>query len=75
MTVPKYIPFRKGDDEQQYFKRLGYKQSGAADGGLESTDTFVSRMQACVLLYAAITQSDNPQNPHGLPAGWAYVAR
>ena len=27
------------------------------------------------MLYAAITQSDNPANPHGLQHAWAYVAR
>ena len=32
-------------------------------------------LQGYVLLLAAVTQSDNPANPHGLAQGWAYLAR
>lgn len=41
----------------------------------ESTDEYVGRMQGYLLLLAAITQSDNPANPHGLAQAWAFLAR
>lgn len=41
----------------------------------ESTDDYVGRMQGYVLLLAAVTQSDNPANPHGLSQAWAWLAR
>ena len=33
------------------------------------------RPQGYLRFYAAITQSDNPRNPHGLRHAWAYLAR
>ncbi len=41
----------------------------------ESTDDYVGRMQGYLLLLAAMTQSDNPSNPHGLSQAWSYLAR
>jgi integrase len=32
-------------------------------------------LQGYLRFYAAITQSDNPRNPHGLRHAWAYLAR
>ena len=41
----------------------------------ESTDEYMGRMQGYVMLYAAMTQSDNPANPHGLQHAWEYLSR
>jgi hypothetical protein len=41
------------DNDRDYYKLLGYIES---EGGIESTDDYVSRMSAYVTLYAAIIQ-------------------
>jgi nucleoporin GLE1 len=71
--VPAYYKLRSGGDEAQYLRLLGYKIGD--DGSRESTDDFVGRAQGYVMLYAAMTQSDNPRNPHGLGQAWGYLAR
>lgn len=78
LTVPKYVVFRQGADEDAYLRQLGYKISTDEDTGQvsrESTDEFVGRMAGYLMLYAAAMQSDNPQNPHGLQHAWTLLAR
>lgn len=58
-TVPQYPRKQQGQAAEEYAKALGYKQVEAGNDGsmrLESSDEFSSRLQAYVLLYAAITQ-------------------
>lgn len=74
LAVPCYYGFRTGGDEREYLRMMGYK-SATDNGTVESTDDYLGRMTGYVMLYAAITQSDNPGNPHGLAYGWAYLAR
>lgn len=38
-------------------------------------DVVLLCLQGYVRLYAGITQSANPGNPHGLPHAWAFLAR
>ncbi|EFN53838.1 hypothetical protein CHLNCDRAFT_135914 [Chlorella variabilis] len=80
LTVPKYAVFRSGSgqDEDAYLRQLGYMISADEDTGQvtrETTDEFVGRVQGYLMLYAAVTQSDNPQNPHGLGHAWTLLAR
>ncbi|GAB4823632.1 hypothetical protein N2152v2_010678 [Parachlorella kessleri] len=78
LSVPQYYSFKQGGNEDEYLKKMGYKFVTDEDTGQvtkESTDDFVGRMQGYVLLLAAVTQSDNPANPHGLAQAWAYIAR
>ncbi|KAI7837388.1 hypothetical protein COHA_008755 [Chlorella ohadii] len=78
LTVPKYVVFKSGADEDGYLKQLGYRIRTDEDTGevtKESTDEFVGRMQGYLMLYAAAMQSDNPQNPHGLGHAWELLAR
>lgn len=76
LAVPCSYGYRPGTDEDEYLRLAGYKVT-QEEGRVvkESTDEYVARMQGYVMLYAAITQSDNPANPHGLPHAWAYAAR
>lgn len=74
LTVPAYYGLRSNGDELIYLHLLGYKIS-EDDGSKESTDDFVGRLQGYVMLYAAMTQSDNPRNPHGLEHAWTWLAR
>ncbi|KAH9302933.1 hypothetical protein KI387_014516, partial [Taxus chinensis] len=75
-TVPKYIPYAKNtfESENAYYKAVGYRDD---NGKIESTDSYLARMKACVALYAAIIQTNVPgiHNPHGLKEGWAWLAR
>jgi nucleoporin GLE1 len=75
-TVPKYYVFTKDQFESDaaYYKALGYRED---DGKLETTDEYVARMAAHMTFYGALVQTDvaGGQNPHGLAAGWAWIAR
>jgi nucleoporin GLE1 len=62
-TVPQYPRKQQGQAAEEYAKALGYKEVEAGNDGsmrLESSDEFSSRLQAYVLLYAAITQVSGP---------------
>lgn len=75
-TVPKYYVFTKDqfENDAAYYKALGYREE---DGKLESTDDYVARQAAYMTFYGAMIQTDvaGGKNPHGLAAGWAWVAR
>jgi len=82
LTTPRYYGFRNGGDDLEYLRLMQYKiteEEGEQGRGpttfTESTDEYVARMQGYVMLYAAITQIDNPYNVHGLSHAWAYLAR
>ncbi|KAL4527124.1 hypothetical protein Ndes2526B_g09162 [Nannochloris sp. 'desiccata'] len=80
LAVPMYYGFRSGGDDLEYLRLLKYKITEEEENGRvklikESTDEYMGRMQGYVMLYAAITQSDNPANPHGLQHAWEYLAR
>ena len=85
LSVPMYYGFRAGGNEVEYLRLMKYKIPSADDAAaaaaspqdqqVESTDEYLGRMQGYVMLYAAITQSDNPANPHGLRHAWEYLAR
>ncbi|XP_057831780.2 mRNA export factor GLE1 isoform X1 [Cryptomeria japonica] len=75
-TVPKYITYSKNafESEDSYHKAVGYRED---NGKVETTHSYLTRMKACVALYAAIVQTNIPgiHNPHGLKEGWAWLAR
>lgn len=80
LAVPMYYGFRSGGDELEYLRLMKYnitedEEKGKVVTTKESTDEYMGRMQGYVMLYAAITQSDNPANPHGLEHAWKYLAR
>lgn len=80
LAIPMYYGFRSGGDELEYLRLMKYKITEDEEKGKvvmtkESTDEYMGRMQGYVMLYAAITQSDNPANPHGLQHAWEYLAR
>jgi nucleoporin GLE1 len=80
LAVPMYYGFRSGGDDLEYLRLMKYKITEEEEKGRvglikESTDDYMGRMQGYVMLYAAITQSDNPANPHGLQHAWEYLAR
>jgi len=80
LSIPMYYGFRSGGDELEYLRLMKYKiteeeEKGRVELIKESTDEYMGRMQGYVMLYAAITQSDNPSNPHGSQHAWEYLAR
>ncbi|KAL9686965.1 hypothetical protein QQ045_031361 [Rhodiola kirilowii] len=74
-TVPKHISYSKSvfDSRESYLKILGYRE---VDGKLECGEDFLIRVESCIKLYAALiqTQVDGVLNPHGLEAGWTWLA-
>uniref|UniRef100_A0A7S1ST64 mRNA export factor GLE1 n=1 Tax=Tetraselmis chuii TaxID=63592 RepID=A0A7S1ST64_9CHLO len=83
LTVPKYLVYKKAangaNNDAEYFRRMGYKEfkaeERAAKGAFESTDDFLHRNTAYVLLYAAITQVDVNPHPHGLEHAMEFLGR
>lgn len=81
LAVPALTVFPRGTSatEEERLVALGYKvinELGASvDEKLEATSAFLKRQEACVRLYAAMTQSDCRANPHGLGHAWTYLAR
>lgn len=80
LTVPLIYEATDGSFENETKLRMGYRvfeDAGNAGGGkvFESIDDYLARVQGYVMLYAAITQSSQPSNPHGLQHAWAFMAR
>ncbi|XP_010248703.1 PREDICTED: protein GLE1 [Nelumbo nucifera] len=75
-TVPKYMEYSESAFKTKgaYYKMIGYQEE---DGGLESTERYVERVESYLKLYAALvqTEADGVQNMHGLKEGWAWLAR
>ncbi|KAG5604812.1 hypothetical protein H5410_026304 [Solanum commersonii] len=75
-TVPKYIIYSEAafQTKEAYYKAIGYAEE---DGKIESTDSYVDRLSACMKLYGALVQTevDGCQNLHGIREGWAWIAR
>uniref|UniRef100_A0A5B6YNB3 mRNA export factor GLE1 n=1 Tax=Davidia involucrata TaxID=16924 RepID=A0A5B6YNB3_DAVIN len=75
-TVPKYINYSKSvfETQEAYNKAIGYREE---DGKIESTDSYIARLESYMKLYGAIVQTEveGVQNVHGLKEGWAWFAR
>lgn len=74
--VPYYPPQQEGQNDQDYYKALGYEY---VDGVVEKQDKFLKRMSGVVRLYAAVIVSVprvKQQQPHpfGLKNGWKFLA-
>jgi len=74
--VPYYPPQQEGQNDQDYYKALGYEY---IDGTVEKQDKFLKRMSGVVRLYAAVIVSAprlRQQQPHpfGLQNGWKFLA-
>jgi len=74
--VPYYPPQQEGQNDQDYYKALGYDY---IDGTVEKQDKFLKRMSGVVRLYAAVIVSvprARQQQPHpfGLQNGWTFLA-
>ncbi|XP_042430731.1 protein GLE1-like isoform X1 [Zingiber officinale] len=74
-TVPKYLqPSDQASQNDDYWKMIGYHEK---DGKIESSESYLNRVQSYMKLYAAIiqTQIEGIRNPHGLGKGWSWLAR
>ncbi|PSS26912.1 hypothetical protein CEY00_Acc08209, partial [Actinidia chinensis var. chinensis] len=75
-TVPKYISYSKSqfDTKEAYHKAIGYNED---DGGIESEESYISRVESYMRLYGALVQKEiaGVQNTHGVREGWAWLAR
>ncbi|KAM0940301.1 putative GLE1-like superfamily protein [Dioscorea sansibarensis] len=74
-TVPKHLqPTESPSNSNDYLKVIGYREE---EGRIESSDSYLKRMESYMKLYAAIIQTQVPgtQNPHGLKEGWAWLSR
>jgi len=81
--VPTAVPMSVVHDEAvltstQYHRLMGYKEvEDKATGGkmFETTDELCKRIEGLMLLYGAIVQVDDPNNPHGIDHGWTWLSR
>ncbi|RMZ54613.1 hypothetical protein APUTEX25_002199 [Auxenochlorella protothecoides] len=67
-----------GAGEEAWLRLSGYKVRTDEDSGQttrESTDEYMLRVGGFVRLYAAFTQCDAANNPHGLKKAWTWLAR
>ncbi|BAT86558.1 hypothetical protein LR48_Vigan03g310200 [Vigna angularis] len=75
-TVPKHLLYKKSafQSKEAYFRSIGYRE---VDGKLESTEDYLKRLESYMKVYGALVQTEttNVQNFHGLPEGWAWLAR
>ncbi|KAH7681587.1 GLE1-like protein [Dioscorea alata] len=74
-TVPKHLqPTESPSKSNDYLKIIGYREE---EGCIESSDSYLKRVESYMKLYAAIIQTQVPgiQNPHGLKEGWAWLSR
>ncbi|XP_020251908.1 protein GLE1 isoform X2 [Asparagus officinalis] len=73
-TVPKHLhPSKPDAQSKDYWKMIGYREE---DSKLESSQSYLKRLQPYMKLYAALVQTDMQgiRNPHGLEHGWAWLA-
>ncbi|XP_039132789.1 protein GLE1-like isoform X2 [Dioscorea cayenensis subsp. rotundata] len=73
-TVPKHLrPTESPSKSNDYLKIIGYREE---EGRIESSDSYLKRVESYMKLYAAIIQTQVPgiQNPHGLKEGWAWLS-
>ncbi|XP_078434899.1 nucleoporin GLE1-like protein isoform X2 [Wolffia australiana] len=74
-TVPQFVQYSKGMNRaKEYWKLIGYREE---EDKMESTDSYLDRVESYMKLYGALVQTDagNVPNPHGLREGWAWLAR
>lgn len=75
--VPMYPVMVSGQNEQDYFKSLGYHYT---DGVVEKQDKFLKRMSGIMRLYSAVMISrlkrahQGRTHPHGLCHAWRWFA-
>ncbi|GFY91464.1 hypothetical protein Acr_07g0016600 [Actinidia rufa] len=62
------------DTKEAYHKAIGYNED---DGGIESEESYISRVESYMRLYGALVQTEiaGVQNTHGVREGWAWLAR
>lgn len=73
---PYIVPYypKKEDDEMTHLIACGYNVN--KDGTIESEDSFLNRMRSIIKIYAAVIQSNVPNNhPHDINHGWKWIAR
>ncbi|CAA7395884.1 unnamed protein product [Spirodela intermedia] len=74
-TVPQFVQYSKVMNRaKEYQKLIGYREE---DGKIESTDSYLDRIESYMKLYGALVQTEagDVPNPHGLKEGWAWLAR
>ncbi|XP_058074958.1 mRNA export factor GLE1 isoform X2 [Magnolia sinica] len=75
-TVPKHIRYSESafKTKEAYYKAIGYQEK---EGKIESTTSYLQRVEAYMTLYAALVQTEinGFRNLHGLKEGWAWLAR
>uniref|UniRef100_A0A1D1XNS0 mRNA export factor GLE1 n=1 Tax=Anthurium amnicola TaxID=1678845 RepID=A0A1D1XNS0_9ARAE len=74
-TVPKFLQsFKVTNRANEYQKLIGYREE---NGKIESTDSYLDRVESYMKLYAALVQTEigDIRNPHGIKEGWAWLAR
>jgi len=72
--VPYYVPQQEGQNDEDYYRSLGYKYS---NGKVEQQPAYLKRMTGVVRLFAAImisTPRRNQPHPYGLNEAWRYLA-
>lgn len=79
LTMPLVYEANDGRSDSEAKLRMGYRviedASVSSGKSFETTDDYLTRVQGYVMLYAAITQSSQPSNPHALQHAWAFMAR
>lgn len=78
LLVPKYTMYSKSQSQDDWYSALGYNTIQDQKTGQprrETSDEYVARMTAMVLLYGSIVQTDAAGNPAGLSHGWTWLAR
>ncbi|KAJ0989455.1 hypothetical protein J5N97_007811 [Dioscorea zingiberensis] len=73
-TVPKHLQPEPTSKSNDYLKMIGYLEK---DGRIESSDSYLKRVESYMKLYAALIQTEVPgiRNPHSLKEGWAWLSR
>ena len=68
-----YYPNREDfNDDHSYLTACGYTVK--SDSKSESEESFLNKMRAMIKIYAAIIQSNAPNNPHDINNGWMWLA-
>lgn len=73
-----FIYNHKYIEQDKWHEIMGFRKVDSEEGPgkrWESSEEYSQRCGGYVLLYAAITQGDEPNNPHSLRHAWTWVAR
>lgn len=75
-TLPmREIPKQDFSSTSDWLKARSFKKIGSQSNSFETEDKYIDRMSGILLIYAAMTQSSCPNNPHGLDHAWSWIAR